>query len=142
MKRKGFTLLEMLIVLGVIAILFTITFLSLLNFRQQQALRDAATQVTSALNEARSTSRRSSGDWQFVVSTGNAAQYSYGPTGTLQNRVLPNGAVFASAVNVTYTAPNGEINNPNTSFILKGQGGKQVSINLIGVLGKVVVRGP
>lgn len=55
-KRSGFTLIEMLVVLGISVILATGGFLSLWNLRKHQALRLAAESMVAFLRDAQSRS--------------------------------------------------------------------------------------
>lgn len=55
-KNKGFTLMEVLIVIGVIALLGAIIFPSLSRFRNEQSLQNTSVNIVNYLNLARSNS--------------------------------------------------------------------------------------
>ena len=55
-NRLGFTAVEILLVLAVLAIVFTVVMRPLSSFRDVQSLNSAALQVVSLLNEARTAS--------------------------------------------------------------------------------------
>lgn len=53
MKNRGFTLIEIIIVIAVIAVLISIIVIPLSNFRQKQALQNSTNSIVSILNDAR-----------------------------------------------------------------------------------------
>lgn len=67
MKNKGFTFLEILFALSIIAIAITIVSFSFSKLNSQQTLDKSATLVVSVLDEARSLTLSSVGDSQYGV---------------------------------------------------------------------------
>lgn len=54
LDKKGFTLIELVVVFSVMAVLATVGMASFLNFSRSQALQQAASDVTATLNTAKS----------------------------------------------------------------------------------------
>jgi prepilin-type N-terminal cleavage/methylation domain-containing protein len=144
--KRGYTLLEILIVLIVIAILVTIAVLSLVRYRQSLLLQQATTQVASDLTYARSQARRSSSNWTFQIN--NSGQYQVGPSasiGAAAVKSLPTGVTFGSVITINFTSPYGQLDTSAaggnyTGFTLSGPGGITSQVNVVGIGGKVVTQ--
>ncbi|MDP3874951.1 MAG: prepilin-type N-terminal cleavage/methylation domain-containing protein [bacterium] len=67
MKHKGFTVLEILVAISIIALAVTIITISLSKLNSSQVLDKSATLVTSILDEARSLTLSSKDDSQYGV---------------------------------------------------------------------------
>ena len=67
MKHKGFTILEILVAISILALAVTIVAFSFSKLNSSQALDKSATLVTSILDEARSLTLSSKGDSQYGV---------------------------------------------------------------------------
>jgi len=67
MKHKGFTVLEILVAISILALAVTIVAFSFSKLNSSQALDKSATLVTSILDEARSLTLSSKGDSQYGV---------------------------------------------------------------------------
>lgn len=65
--RLGFTLIEVLIALGIIIVIASITFKPFNNFRDSEALNGAVEEVLSTLQQARGQTLASTGDSQYGV---------------------------------------------------------------------------
>ncbi len=106
---KGFTVLEILIVLGISAIIGTISFLSLANVRQSQSLESTAGSVVAVLRDAQSKSMSQEGGLEWGVRFENSmdgrdAYYLVsGPTftGAQSTAVLPASVEFFDPVRGT-----------------------------------------
>lgn len=66
-RKKGFTLLEILIALAIVSLMLTVIFFSLSKFNSYQALDKSADLVVSVLEEARSRTLSSVGASQYGV---------------------------------------------------------------------------
>ncbi|MEK7641277.1 MAG: type II secretion system protein [Patescibacteria group bacterium] len=73
MKKNGFTLIEILVVLGISIILATGGFLSLWNLKKHQALRLAAESMVAFLRDAQSRSATQEGGLGWGVHFENSA---------------------------------------------------------------------
>lgn len=100
---NGFTILEILVVLGISVIVGTVSFLSLANFRQNQSLDSASKSIVAFLRDAQSKSIGQDGGLEWGVRFENSAngRDSYylvrGPafTGVQSTAFLPSSAEFS-----------------------------------------------
>jgi prepilin-type N-terminal cleavage/methylation domain-containing protein len=70
MARRGYTFVEILLVLALLAVIAGITFPSVLRFRNEQAIKDAAERVRSELDRTRFRAIDSGIAYQFRYETG------------------------------------------------------------------------
>ncbi|RTG95806.1 prepilin-type cleavage/methylation domain-containing protein [Thermus scotoductus] len=92
MRYKGLTVVEILVILSVLALVLTLAGSSLLGFRRQLTLEDAANTLsqdiqtcrTEALSKARNCRIRFTGEHTYVVETGGGSGYTI-----LTSRNLP-----------------------------------------------------
>lgn len=145
-KRSAFTLIEIMLILGVLVILLTIGFSSLVSYRQTLINREAANQLAGHLNEARNKARRTSTAYEVRFTKG-ANTYEFGPVGSLKIYTLPGNSTLdstkpTSTVSIVYSAPYSTTPDGNTSIEVKGPGEKRLLVNVVGYMGKVVVRAP
>lgn len=148
-RHGGFTLLEMLVVLAVIAILLSIGFFSYRRYIARQNLTEAQQSLAQALNTARSESRRLSLDRRVQWKKGgNLLTVLSGDGATkIRDVPIPNGLTLTSkdtspvgtTLNFTYTAPYGRTDAINTEFdLVNNTYGMTAIVRVIGVTGKVV----
>jgi len=147
MKRgAGLTLIEILVVLGVLAIFLTLGISSYISYRQNLTTREAANQLAGHLLEARNKARRTSTSYEFRFTKGGNS-YLVGPVGDLRAYTLPGNSTLDSTrtgdtISIMYTAPYSTTPDGNTSIEVRGPGGKRLLVNVVGYMGKVVVRAP
>ena len=127
--RRGFSLLEVLIVIGVVSILTAIAAFGWSNYRSSLTVDQAARQAVQAFNEARSDARRVSEDQtvSWDASSFNGIQ-------------LPDTVTLEPAEGaVTYTAPYGrtDIEEEALELTFEDAKGKSKSVLIYGVTGKV-----
>lgn len=144
MKRsKGFTMIEILVVIAIIGILASIFGWNMINSYRRAQLSEAQATVATELTRARSQSQRSSTD-QTVTWT--ASTINIGTKAV----PVPNGTLIANAVPASaykYTAPYGEFTVPtgaDPGLILElvdATGRYHTAVIAMGVTGKVVRRG-
>ena len=106
-QKKGTTLIELLIVIGIIGVLASVTFLSLFGTRRQNDLKGTSQAIAALLREARSRSvaQSSSTSWgvHFENSTVTSPFYAlffsatYAPTTTIGYYRLPSSVGYASS---------------------------------------------
>ena len=112
MKTKGFTLLEMLIVLGVVAIISAMAITSLGRFRKNAALDAAHQDIITALHEARELTLSSKNATVYGVhfETDRATRF----TGTVFATGTPSNVVYlfdpqVRMVNLVFTGGGSDI---------------------------------
>ncbi|GAA0497660.1 pilus assembly FimT family protein [Deinococcus depolymerans] len=141
-RQAGFTLLELLIAMAILAIVAGIFSFSLLGTYRASQVREAAAQLTADLRQARSDALRT-GQSASVTVAANSAAYTFTRAGTPQARTLPNGVTLTSVVgasNVIYTAPTGTTGGNGTTWTLTSPGGtRSLKVKVIGITGKVMI---
>lgn len=144
MKRSdGFTLIEILVVIGIIGILLDIFGTNLINSIRRANLQEAQTVVATEFTRARSIAQRSSSD-QPITWTANTLNIGS------KSVPVPNGAQIVNAAPAsayTYTAPHGEFLAPTGQpeglmlELVDATGRYHTAVIALGVTGKVVRRG-
>lgn len=147
-KTSGFTLIEVLVVIAIIGILGGIFGSSLIRSIRTAELREAANQVASDFQRARSLSQRGSTNVTITAPKGTASG-SYSVDG--QARTLPNNIKLVCKTNcgtgaaaaTTYQAPYGELTNLGSVFTVQSpaSGVAALEIRIVGVTGKVILTG-
>lgn len=151
--QQGVTLIEALIVMAIIGILLGMFGMQFMASIRNAQLREAATQFTADIIQARSKAQRESVDYQLRWGTGTSGDYSIGAVTapTLKKRNLPHGVTITCTQgcepnDLTYTSPHSEVARSTglaggTLFTLtsphKSIGTYQVKI--MGVTGKVLM---
>jgi prepilin-type N-terminal cleavage/methylation domain-containing protein len=133
--KKGFTLIEMLIVLGVLAVLLGIGVFNFIKFRKTLELRQAQQVFVQELNRARSDARKLSQDQKI---TWTAHQLTIGA------RVISLGDIellkLSGSNELIYTAPYGRLKATDYHFELR-HGELKSQVRVYGVTGKIKVVG-
>lgn len=139
--RRGFTLLELLIVCAVIAILTAVGIVTFRNATERARVNDAATQVSADLQRARSASQRFNRGSVFQVTAANPRAYKLTVNGQETTKTLPAGAKFDAAKTISYSAPFGEIAGASdVELKVRSAGGTERSVRVLGVTGKVYLQ--
>jgi type IV pilus assembly protein PilA len=139
MKPRGFSLLEILLVVAVMGILVGAGAMSFLRYQRVLVVREAAAQLSTDLLALRTQSRRVSQNRSFSA-TVNTRNYTSNGVG----KTLPVGVTFTQVpTTVTFTAPYGLVSGTTSvGFVLQGLGGHSMQVSVVGASGKVVVRAP
>lgn len=141
MRRAGFTMLEVLIVLVVLGIVFAIGFVNLRSWVQSNTLREGASQVGADLERLRSSAWRTNSDGRMIIGSGGST-YTLVLSGSSTVQTLPSGVSLSagSTTEVQYNAPYGELNDAvsNTLTLSMAGYGSSEKLYLVGVTGKVI----
>lgn len=98
--NKGFTLIELVISLALVAILSTVGLLSLVNFRTNQALRLAAQNLVIFTRDAQQKSISQEGGLQWGI------RFSHDPAGRDNYQLISGSSSFAPAGNLVSLPSN------------------------------------
>ena len=134
-RRRAFTLVEMLLVLGVIAVFASLTLPSVFRLASNQKLTDAGERVREAIASARFRAIESGLIYQFCTESGGTnfvvvpyeldhlnSSSTGQPTANLMSRmagILPKGLVFSSSVLglMGVATPTGTSNKIATTYL-------------------------
>lgn len=145
-STRGFTLLELLIVILMVGILFSVLIANIRGELISNQIRAAASQIAPALENLRTASIKTSKDASFTLINGGKI-YEIRPNGAasgdpVQTINIPDDVQLTinsvSSGLVTYNAPYGDIDASGRKLVLKKAGGTDQTIYLVGVTGKVV----
>jgi len=103
--KQGFTLVELLITLGLIAILGTFTFISFSGYRQRQLLDETARAIVVALRDAqqRAINQQDGSDWGVHFENSVSGRDFY---------AVFKGSTYVSPVTISYLSPALEFLEP------------------------------
>jgi len=131
--ERGFTILEMLIVLSIAAILVALSFTTWSNYTAQQRLRYAAVQVASGLREAE---ERAKAERTIYTVTFTASSSTYPITRTSggfnDNAALPPGVTPQTSDTVTFDAFGQPGGVAHTITLVNTAGTRTVSVDIYG----------
>lgn len=143
-SAQGISLLEILVVVGIVGILFAVGLVNLWGAADRTKLKNAAQQLAGDVQRARSSAQRFNQDASITIPAGTSRTYTITIDGNASNKTLPRGTQLnlARAETLTYTAPYGELNaaaNEVLRLELSKGARDPIFVKVIGVTGKVLV---
>lgn len=140
MNRKGFSLIELLLVIAIIGIISAVVAPTFIRARDRARVSEVASQLVADLERARSSSRRSNKD--AAVAWTNGSGYTLTSNGQTFTRTFPSGVTVTmpNASPITYKAPLGERTAVDPLEFTVGRTGKtdvSETVAVLGVTGKV-----
>ncbi|WP_456410148.1 pilus assembly FimT family protein [Oceanithermus sp.] len=139
MNRRGFTLLETLVVLAILGMVLSASYVLLRPMLERSRLDNATAQVATDLLRVRSYARRSNqpASWTRL----DDRRYRLDLGGKTYEYTLPEGVTFAAPPAGTvlrYYPPYGEFDASAETITLQDARGNSESIHVVGVTGKVI----
>jgi len=138
MRRRGFSIIELLLVLAILAVVLALGYASLQPLMLRSRLNEAATAVATSLQRARSFAQRSNQPAQWRLISADSFRLDLG--GTSHDTTLPSGLTIihpAVGSQITYSPPYGEVSAIATQITISGYG-YEVDVRVVGVTGKVI----
>jgi prepilin-type N-terminal cleavage/methylation domain-containing protein len=87
-EKRGFSLIELMVVIAIIAILTSIAFLSMLHYRMNIRVNSSARDLAGHLRMARANAIKDGQPWTFIFLSGNPGGYNYGPDGNADGAIV------------------------------------------------------
>ena len=140
-RQAAFTLLELLLAMSILAIVAGIFGFTLIGTYRANQVREAASQLTADLRQARSEALKT-GQSASITVAANSSTYTFTRAGTPQTRTLPAGVTLTGAVgtSVVYVAPTGTTGGNGVTWTLTSPGGtRSLKVKVIGITGKVMI---
>jgi len=139
--RPGFTIIELILVLAILAILMSVGYATLRPLAVKHRVQQGAADVTASLQRVRSFAQRENVGASWTRVDDDTYRLTL-DTQTI-DRDLPSGLKFSlppAGTTITYTAPFGEIAATPVRIRIEGYGYK-AEVRVIGVTGKVIRTG-
>lgn len=118
-RPRGFTLLEVLVVIAVLGILLTIGVITITSWRNSSLINQAATDLAQALGRERTEAKRLNESRKVILTSTGLTVTRYSATGTAsagRTVVLPNAVTLSTPTTAFfYVQPYGEARTVNTT---------------------------
>ncbi|MDX9855383.1 MAG: type II secretion system protein [Parcubacteria group bacterium] len=150
--KKGFTLLEVMAVMGIVAVMTAVALSAIVNSRNQTELESAANEVMAAIRETQNyalTGKKDESDnvcTQYTFSPGTPTNNSYtilgGPIQTCSNfsvtQKLSGGVTFNGSSSISFSTPHADVTpiGGATIVLIKGSNDYCVFVNNAGLITK------
>ena len=145
--KNGFTLIEVLIVIGIAAVIFTFSAPYAMNFYRSNLLNDAQSNVIDALQRARHYALLQKNDSNFGVHIATSTYTLFQGTtyvpSNINNEVFPlvNGLTFSTSTDIIFSKLTGSLTDPatmaGTTSLNYGSISKGVFLSDVGTISKV-----
>jgi prepilin-type N-terminal cleavage/methylation domain-containing protein len=152
-QQKGFSIIELLVVISVMGILLAIGSVSILELRDTSRARELQTQIAGDIERARQWARRYGVRYSIVMNptTGSytiqgedAANVAITTVPSLTRSIAPNGEFLTGAGisnSVILTGPFGKLTAGALCFLISLKNTDRIAqINLVGVTANVITR--
>jgi len=148
LKRSGFTLLEILVVLAVVGVLLGLATPSYLRWRANSITNEAALQFASDIERTRTEAKRRNTRMRIELASGTAAKGYLRidlTSGARTSISLPRGVRLerlGESMGATFFPPYGTTDAPLRSFAVRWHNDAAITrtIRVVGVTGKVIVQ--
>lgn len=145
-RQQGFSLIELLIVIGIISVLVALGVGAYRNWRDAENFRASQRTVFEVINQARSDARRESVNQtvSWAGATGNTELQVCSGAGACQTVELPYGATFdvvdGPDTEFTYTAPFGRKVATEIEWLVRSRNDERFGkVRVYGVTGKAML---
>lgn len=144
--RRGFSLLEVLIVLGVLGVLLALVAPNYFRWRIQAHLDETARSLAWTLQQARAEAKRSNSSrcvkvFQNGWASGTDCSDLNTPSTTLKEIAISTNYANTPPLTIVFHPPYGTTDAPLKKFTLTHPRTQlQRSVHVVGVIGKVIVR--
>jgi len=127
-RNKGFTLIEILVVIAIVGVLIAVVALPLIKFRQQQSLQNTTNAIVAVLNDARAKTFAAVNNTSYGVALSSTGMTLFTGTGYAVETATNETYTFESPVTATWSLAGG--GNTISFDRLKGTTGQHGTITL------------
>jgi prepilin-type N-terminal cleavage/methylation domain-containing protein len=140
-NQKGFSVIELIVVVAVFLIFMAISEWGILNFKFQGDLNTATNDIVQALRHAKANAQQVQGDskWGVEISAGQITVFegtSYAGRNSAFDQIinLPNGVSASGLSEVVFEKISGITSNTGTITLTNSSGTKDITINAKGTV--------
>lgn len=140
-KKRGFNIIEILVVLGIFGILFSVSTSSYANLRAQNNLSMSVSSVVESIRYAKSKAQAVSLDlnWGVKILENEIVIFSgldYANRNNINDEIfsLPNGLSVSGLDEIIFEKVTGQTNNIGTITLTNSAGTKDINLNSYGTV--------